>query len=192
LKRNGFRENILINIYKSLALSHFNYSSTILAATSIATKHEMSCFQNRVLRIINITPERALTEYGLLDIDEQLEKACFDGINRILSNPNSRLTEELPTTTRTNSLCRLRIPMVRSEKFKRNSVNKAFRRLRDSKVDLYTSESMTPITRRRAAPSTDAEMSITGKPLAACRYCEKKYVGVKIHGNKCRQKSNHK
>jgi len=62
LKRCGFKLNILVSAYKSLVLSHFNYSSTVLVATSASTKQEMSNFQNRILRILNITSEQALAE----------------------------------------------------------------------------------------------------------------------------------
>ena len=55
LKRCGLEEKILITTYKSLVLSHFNYSSTILDSATAGTKQDMQLFQNRVLQIIGIT-----------------------------------------------------------------------------------------------------------------------------------------
>jgi hypothetical protein len=52
LKRSGLEEKILVKTYKSLVLSHFNYSTTVLVAASEIAEHEMQVFQNRILRIM--------------------------------------------------------------------------------------------------------------------------------------------
>lgn len=61
LKRSGLEEQVLINTYKSLVLSHFSYSATVLVSTTDAAKHEMAVFQNRILRIIGVSREDART-----------------------------------------------------------------------------------------------------------------------------------
>jgi hypothetical protein len=55
--RSGLEEKILVSTYKSLVLSHFNYSATVLVAASVIAKHEMQVFQNRILRFIGLTKE---------------------------------------------------------------------------------------------------------------------------------------
>ena len=54
LKKAGFREEILINVYRSYALSNFIYSAPVLSSASSSAIDEMESFQRRCLRIINI------------------------------------------------------------------------------------------------------------------------------------------
>ena len=54
LKRDGFREEILVNVYRSYELSHITYSAPVLSSTIASVKEEMESFQLRCLRIINI------------------------------------------------------------------------------------------------------------------------------------------
>jgi hypothetical protein len=185
LKRSGFKENILINTYKSFVLSHFNYSSPVLATTSEATKLEMSQFQRRVLRIINITPERALTQYGIIDIDAQIEKASTATITRILSNPEHPLTKKLTRNTRSCFTEKFKIPRVRNTKFYNNTVNKVLRKHRDQVAELYTTGSQTRITRERPAPTMPTE---SAKPMTACQYCGVLYTRPKTHEIYCKRR----
>ena len=64
-KRIGIKIYILINVYRSDALSHFLYSSPLLTSSSINAKLEMNRFQTRILRIINISPDIARTVFTL-------------------------------------------------------------------------------------------------------------------------------
>jgi hypothetical protein len=164
-------------------LSHFNYSSTVLAATSESTKLEMSAFQNRILRIIDITPERALAQYGILDIDAQVEKACFATIDRILQNPDHALTKKLTKCSRSCFSDKFKIPRIRKKKFDKNSVNKYLRKLRDTVPELYTTGSASRITRQRPAPEVPVVVS---KPKTACQFgCGKSFSVVKTHERSC-------
>ena len=61
LKRDGFREDILVNVYRSYAFSHITYSAPVLSSTTTSVKEEMKSFQRRCLRIININHEALLT-----------------------------------------------------------------------------------------------------------------------------------
>jgi len=125
--------------------------------------------------MLNITPEQALTEYGIFDIDDQIEKACFAAISRILENPDSSLTKKLTSTARTCFSSKFRIPKFQHEKFKKNSVNKFLRKLRDTVSDLYTTDNKTVRIRRQrksAAPPAQSE-TVPPKPLKTCRFCHK-------------------
>jgi ribosomal protein L37AE/L43A len=193
LKRCGFKEDILITSYKSLVLSHFSYSSTVLDSCTVETKLEMSSFQNRVLRIINITPERAFAEYGILDIDDQIDKSCFQTVNRLLANENHQLTKRLASNksrTRANDRFHFTIPTARRAKFNKNPVIKTLRKLRDKRPDLYTAENIEPISRKRTTVVTQTPQT-TAKAKEACPYCKKDgFVRLKTHLNKCSMYQN--
>ena len=45
-------KQLLVNVYKSLVLSRFRYSSTVLVECTKSTKNEMQVLQNRSLRIM--------------------------------------------------------------------------------------------------------------------------------------------
>ena len=95
LKRLGFEERILINVYRSLVLSHFNYSSPILASTSAADKHEMQSFQKRILRIIGIKQDIAKEKYNIDHIEQHIEHAALSKLKKVLADPKHQLTVKL-------------------------------------------------------------------------------------------------
>jgi hypothetical protein len=139
LKRRGFREEILISAYKSLVLSHFIYSSTILDSASAEAKNEMSSFQNRILRIIDIDHATALLKYNICEISKFIADNCLKQVSRILANPHHSLTISLARppdaherTTRSNTAnFKLAIPRTHGAKFNNNPVIKTLRYLRD-------------------------------------------------------------
>ena len=55
LKQLKFKEEILINVYRSLTLSHSTYSAPLLISTSKNVKREMAKQQHRFLKIIGLT-----------------------------------------------------------------------------------------------------------------------------------------
>jgi hypothetical protein len=63
LEQLKFKVKILINFYRSLTLSHFNYSAPLLISTSANAKKEMAKLQYRSLKIIGTTPEQELRTY---------------------------------------------------------------------------------------------------------------------------------
>ena len=100
LKQLGFREEILVGVYRSLGLSHFTYSAPILSSTSIKTKSEMAQLQNRIFKIIGISPELALTKYNIQTIEELIEKTCTKLLRRILADEIHPLSMKLSKSTR--------------------------------------------------------------------------------------------
>jgi hypothetical protein len=87
LKQLKFKEEILINVYRSLTLSHFNYSAPLLISTSANPKKEMVKLQHRSLKIIDTTPKQAYQKYKILPIDMSKERSCTNTVERILKNP---------------------------------------------------------------------------------------------------------
>ena len=54
MKRSELVEKILFSPYRSLVLSHLNYSATVLVSALDYIKQEMTVFQNCIFRIIGI------------------------------------------------------------------------------------------------------------------------------------------
>jgi hypothetical protein len=59
LKRLGFKEEILINVYRTLSISVIRYSAPLLVAANEQTKSEMASHHKRVLKIIGLTPQES-------------------------------------------------------------------------------------------------------------------------------------
>jgi hypothetical protein len=131
LKRSGLEEKILVSIYKSLVLSHFNYSATALVAASEIAKHEMQVFQNR---IIGLTKELARSKYGITDITSLLDEASLNQVRKLLQSADSPLAAVLATTAsrRANSVFAYDIPRAKTSKFNTCAVLRTLRLMRDS------------------------------------------------------------
>ena len=60
LKKAGFTESILVNVYRSYAISHFIYSAPVLTSVSEKANNEIKRFQAIVLLILKLTPDDLL------------------------------------------------------------------------------------------------------------------------------------
>ena len=58
LKRLGFSQDILITVYKSLVISHFDYNSPILTTTTKYIKSQINQTQKKILRIIGLNEKQ--------------------------------------------------------------------------------------------------------------------------------------
>ncbi len=133
LKSNGLEEKILITVYKSLVLSHFRYGCVVLDSCTQLDKADMQVIQNRMLRIIGTTKERALSEYGIIPVSEFIESSCFEQITRILSTANHTLPASLRITDPNRRInFPFDIPLAKTAKFCNSPVLKTLRRMRDS------------------------------------------------------------
>ena len=132
LKQSGLKANILVNTYRSLVLSHLSYSATVLATTTDAIKHEMTVFQNRILRIIGISKATALTEHNILEVTQFLEMNSTAQVRKLLEK-STPLAASLATTAvrRINHAFKYDIPRARTKKFNDSPVLKTLRLLRD-------------------------------------------------------------
>ena len=124
LKRNGLNEAILIKIYKSLALSHFNYSATILDTTTQATKRNMAVYQNKILCIIDISKPDALKKYELMEITSYIKSCSTKQVKKLLTDRTNPLTQSLVTKAkrRNHAAFELDIPTARTTKFDQSPV----------------------------------------------------------------------
>ncbi len=65
LKHMGFKEEILMNIYRSITLSQYLYNAPLLGSASTQAKKEMEKQQHRFFNITGITSARALEMYKI-------------------------------------------------------------------------------------------------------------------------------
>ena len=56
-KRASFRDEIIVNVYRSYALGHITYIAPVLSSTTTSVKEEIESFQYRCLRNINSNNE---------------------------------------------------------------------------------------------------------------------------------------
>jgi hypothetical protein len=73
---NGWSQRELIAAYRAYGLSHFNYSAPVLMSCSAADKAEMAHFQNRILKIIGITEDKATSAHNILPIATFISTTC--------------------------------------------------------------------------------------------------------------------
>ena len=183
LKWSGFSEEIQITIYKSLVLSHIDYSSIVLDSATNATKNEIASLQKRILKIIGISAETALAKYGIEDIENHIEKTCIKRTLKILNDPHHRLAIELTNnnqrTTRNNF--KYNIPIARTEKLNNNAVMKTLRYVRDGTTNKYSDKQHN----EQLKPADTAE-----KAMTTCDRCRKTFTsaGINRHKKVCANK----
>jgi hypothetical protein len=197
LKKLGSREEILINVYRSLGLSHFNYSAPLLSSTNRMCHSEMASFQKRILRIIDISAEAASTKYGILPIDEQLDKTNIRILKNIINDSNHPITVNL-----TKSATRLgyALPKPITAAYNNSFMQKYTRVIRDGTATLYTNNNANhvvmacpPLATRSSLTDTrvqDLELKKPAKPQTACKYCGREFIGIKIHITKMHPEQN--
>jgi plasmid maintenance system killer protein len=196
LKRTGFNKKILVNVYRSLVLSHFDYSSPLLASAAGADKHEMQAFQNRIFRIIGISKQHALEQFKLNDVDAFIEKTAVNKVKKILSDPHHVLRSKLTKIHARTGERVLNVPKSRTEKHKNSIIPKCLRILRDGTANLYTTSSQPVKKRGKTAREATTEKPKTKKPKIGdtlCEHCHaftgKLYVGargLRTHQRSCK------
>jgi hypothetical protein len=80
----GFKEEILMTIYRSITLSQYLYNAPLLGSASTEAKKEMEKQQHRFFNIIGITSARALEVYKIEPISTFLDHQCVNVVERIL------------------------------------------------------------------------------------------------------------
>ncbi len=133
LKNTGLPQPILINVYKSLVLSHFRYSSTILVSCSAKANTDMQTLQNTLLRTIGIhTTDLAVkAKYDIIEVSEYIRITCLSQVTRILDTDGHALRERflIPPGIVKHSPCPFwALPKTKS----RNAVNLTLIHLRDA------------------------------------------------------------
>ena len=73
LKLDGFKEEILVTVYRSHLLSHIGYSAPALLSAPSFAAHEMQGAQSRAFKIIGVSEKDALVKYGIGTVREFIE-----------------------------------------------------------------------------------------------------------------------
>jgi hypothetical protein len=184
LRRTGFERGILVNVYRSLVLSHFNYSSPLLTTSSRSDKHEMQMFQKRLLRIIGINTPEELKKYNIVDIETHIENAAVSKIRKVLSNPHHPLNKRYARTNARTGKMALMVPKPKTKKYTNSIVPKCVRILRDGAEDLYTTAAKrAPVV---LIPTPPKEPKV---PCPLCKRFYKNEKGLKIHLSACKKKT---
>jgi hypothetical protein len=90
----GFKEEILINIYRSIKLSQHLYNAPLLGSASTQAKKEMEKQQHRFFNIIGITSARALDIYKIEPITTFLDHQYVNVVERVLESPTHPITQK--------------------------------------------------------------------------------------------------
>jgi hypothetical protein len=183
LRRTGFKRKILINVYRSLVLSHFNYSSPLLASATGSDKHEMQVFQNRILRIIGTTQQKAKQQYNLQEIEEHITKAAFKKIKICLTNPHHALRAKLLDTDPRRGESRLKIAKAKTEKYNNSIIMQCLRELESARIQRNRTSNLTRTTAAKAS---------VREPDTPCPTCGKVFrgeKGLKMHKRACANKT---
>ena len=190
LKRQGFRQNILVNIYQSKALSHFTYSAPLLANANTKIKAEMASFQRRILKIIGITPEYAQSRYKINTIEEHIDNTSCKLLRRILAEVDHPLTRRVPRINSKTNHTQFKTNKPKTTAYSNSFVQKYLRVIRDGTQDLYKPRSLNNYNTIKVArqPITKPPVAAISKkpktPKEQCAICGKLYAigaGMAIH-----------
>ena len=139
----------------------------------------MNSFQNRTLRIINISKEKAYAQYNITSIDDLIEKTNLNTMDAITADHNHPLTKKLIKTKRlrqTRSNFNFAIDKPRTTAYANNFIQKYLRSRRDGTDNLYTNTNQqdTPKihTKQSTKPPTHQKRPI---PKVPCSICNKNY-----------------
>ena len=179
LRHQGFKEGVLVSVFRSLVLSHFTYNAPILAQVDQDTLKEMEALQRRALKSIGLDPSAALTRHGIGSIEDHISRHTKNVLNRILSNPNHAVTSKiLRTNARSGRPATFKPNKPRTEKYKNSVLQAHLRALRDGVPDLYTN------TTTRPALATASSKSAAIKTKSPCPICGKPFINVRAHQTK--------
>jgi len=196
LKKSGFRESILINVYRSYALSHFIYSAPILTSVSEKAKLEISRFHNKALRIININPEVALAKYNINTIDKLIDTTCANLLIRIISEPTHPVTASLTINPRSTSIRnKFRTNLARTDLYNNSFVQKYLRYIRDGSTNMYQPKSskfyssQSKLLKKLTKSKRLAKTNVESAKCPLCGQIAKIGTGMGVHqrGEKCKR-----
>jgi len=180
LKRVGLSTEILINVVKSLVLSHFRYSGILLDSCSERVKGEMQHFQNKLLRIIGVNRDVARIKYGIEDISVFIERTGLEQTMRVLNTSTHSLPNSLLSNRTSHSTFPFTIPMARTSKFNESMVLKALRHLRENVHGTRRKVGRLQTGIRNQA----AAINVKAKTTVKCPRCNRQFKRLSMH--KCK------
>ena len=140
LKHLGFRQEIMVSVYRSHALSHFTYSAPLLTDLSSKTKAEIEHFQKRILRILNISQQDILDKFKIPKIDQFIDEACTKILKRITQDPAHPLTRKLASSNNRKGKLTCKASFTKSSHYTNSFVQKYLRTIENGATDLYASD----------------------------------------------------
>ena len=202
LKHLGFRQEILVNVYRSHALSHFAYSAPLLTHASSITRAEMDCFQNRNLKIMNLTQSEIEEKFKIPKLETHIDNTCTQILKRIVKDDTHPLTRKLATSKNRKGKVKCAASIARTAHYAKSFVQKYLRTLENGTTDLYSqtklniqhsihTKRMIPQTRLNPPSPIQAsreKRNTQEKPLVACTLCGKSYKegsGIASHMRSC-------
>ena len=185
LKALGFKQQILMNVYRSYALSHFVYSAPVLSSSSKNSKEQMKKFQARSLRLIGITSEVAVLKYKVNSIEELLDTTCINILTNILVNPTHAVTAKLKVNIRSDTLNkRYRTSKAKTEQYSNSFLQKYLRHLRDGTANLYKHPQLYNYNSNTIKTANVHKTTFKAPPLkkkTSCPYCNQSFSVLKTH-----------
>ena len=98
LKKLGYKQPVLIAIYRSYVLSHITYSAPVLTSAGSAFNEEINRFQARALRILGLTAEESTVKTTYLAsviYSTTLVPACYSKYFQIPTTQSYQLKQEV-------------------------------------------------------------------------------------------------
>lgn len=139
LKRMNFREELLINVYRSITLSQYSYAAPLLVSASTNAKNEMIRQQTRCLNIIGISIEEAAKKYNIEPIINFLESECVKKVQRIIKDESHDITKKLPKKGRQGTRSgQIAAPKANTAKYLNSCIPNSLRIIRDGYSNKYT------------------------------------------------------
>jgi hypothetical protein len=100
----------------------------------------MESYQSKILRIINISPEVALSKYNIPSITQHLDLVCINILKHIIADPMHPITAKLrPNNSNTRSAEKFPfiIPAGKTAAYTDSFLPKYLRSIRDGTSELY-------------------------------------------------------
>ncbi len=140
LKRLGFKEEILITVYKSLFVSHLDYNSPVLTSATCEIKAQINSVQNRILKIIGISKSESSENFDIKDTNERIEKMSLQKVSKLLADANNPISKKYKNVDRTNSSFSFKTKKAKTKTYQDSVVQKCIRIIRDDieKQQLYS------------------------------------------------------
>ena len=178
MKTLGFKKEILVNVYKSLIMSHVISNAHILCSVSAEAKGEIERVQNKALNAIGIKNDADRQTYKIEEVDKLINKHCEQKLTTILDDPSHYITKDLKR--KDNIKTRNTFPFApskcRTTRYEKTFVQKYIRVLETNHNNQKTSDKPT---------SNEVH---NNEKLTACNNCGKLFKGlrgVNMHKRTC-------
>ena len=164
----GFIKEILVNVYKSLILSHVISNAHVLCSVSLGAMDEIRHTQKKALKIIGINSDVDRQKYKIEEVDKLIDMHCQKKLTSILADPNHNITKSLKRkeTIRTRNTFPFALSKCRTASYENTFVQKYARVLETNHNNQKTADK----------PTSSEEES---KNLIECDNCGRSFKGLR-------------